>query len=99
MRNSFDIFISHASEDKVLVARPLYRLLRLMRYSVWFDESELRVGDSLRTKIDEGLSLCRYGVVIISPSFLSKRWPKRELDGLVSSSTLLVFDAPWYPLW
>jgi hypothetical protein len=84
MRKRFDIFISHASEDKLLVARPLYRLLRLMGYSIWFDEFELRLGDSLLRKIDEGLSLCRYGVVIISPSFLSKRWPKRELDGLVS---------------
>jgi TIR domain len=42
------------------------------------------MGDSLRRKIDEGLVLCRYGIVIISPSFLTKEWPQRELDGLVA---------------
>jgi hypothetical protein len=40
--------------------------------------------DSLRRKIDEGLARCRYGIVIVSPNFLSKEWPQRELDGLVA---------------
>src|SRR5205823_3950467 len=43
---------------------------------------ELRVGDSLREKIDEGLAESRFGIVILSPSFLAKNWPKRELNGL-----------------
>ena len=89
MSNLKDIFISHASEDKVSVARPLYRLLTLKGYSVWFDEFELKLGDSLRAKIDEGLSSCRFGVVVISPSFLNKQWPKRELDGLFSKEEVL----------
>lgn len=80
----WDLFISHASEDKDSVARPLYEMILKQGYSVWFDEATLRLGDSLRQKIDEGLSECRFGVVIISNSFLSKAWPQRELDALVS---------------
>lgn len=83
----FDIFISHASEDKELVARPLYKALVAKGWKVWFDEVELELGDSLRRKIDEGLSKCRYGVVILSPSFFQKEWPRRELDGLVARET------------
>jgi hypothetical protein len=79
-----DVFLSHASEDKDAIARPLYRALIDAGLTVWFDEAVLRLGDSLRRKIDEGLAHCNYGIVIISQSFLSKDWPQRELDGLVA---------------
>ena len=83
----YDLFLSHASEDKDSVARPLYNALADLGVSVWFDEATLEIGDSLRQKIDEGLSKCRYGVVILSPSFLKKQWPSRELDGLYARET------------
>jgi len=79
-----EIFISHASEDKVRVARPLASALRRRGFSVWFDEHSLRLGDSLKRKIDEGLTACDYGVVILSTHFFAKQWPKEELDGLVT---------------
>ena len=40
-----DVFISHASEDKVLVARPLAVALESRGYSVWLDENRLAIGD------------------------------------------------------
>ena len=76
------IFICHASEDKVPVARPLARELDNRGVDVWIDEAEILIGDSLRRKIDEGLRNCDYGVVILSPSFFKKEWPQQELDGL-----------------
>jgi hypothetical protein len=82
-----DVFICHASEDKDAIARPLYEELVRKGCKVWFDEAVLRLGDSLRAKIDEGLGRCRYGVVILSHSFFRKEWPRRELDGLVSRET------------
>jgi hypothetical protein len=78
----WDVFISHASEDKERVARPLAGLLRAAGLRVWLDENELRLGDSLRRKIDHGLAGSRYGVVVLSPSFFAKEWPQRELDAL-----------------
>ena len=78
----FDFFLSHASEDKKDVARPLYEALTKLGYSVWFDEAEIKVGDRLRKKIDEGLAIARFGIVILSPSFFGKNWPANELDGL-----------------
>jgi hypothetical protein len=77
-----DVFISHAREDKESVAAPLAAALGRHGYVVWFDQYVLRLGDSLRRTIDEGLATCRYGVVIMSPSFFNKEWPQRELDGL-----------------
>jgi hypothetical protein len=81
---AWDVFVSHASEDKETFARPLVRALESRGLTVWFDENTLKVGDSLRRSIDRGLSRSRYGVVVISRSFLSKEWPQRELDGLVA---------------
>jgi hypothetical protein len=83
----YDIFISHASEDKRAVARPLYDELTNRGLRVWFAEVELQLGDSLSQHIDRALARCRYGVVILSPQFLAKKWPRRELDGLVARET------------
>ena len=81
---SWDVFISHASEDKEDVALPLAQFLRSSSLSVWLDVVELNIGDSLRRKIDEGLANSRFAVVILSRSFLAKHWPQYELDGLVT---------------
>jgi hypothetical protein len=86
-KQEHDLFLSHASEDKDAIARPLYLALVAKGVSVWFDEATLELGDSLRRKIDDGLAKCRYGVVILSPKFLNKQWPQRELDGLVARET------------
>ncbi len=83
----YDLFLSHAFEDKEAIARPLYTALVAEGLSVWFDEAVLKLGDSLRRKIDEGLAKSQYGVVILSPRFLNKQWPQRELDGLVARET------------
>lgn len=80
----WDLFISHASEDKEEVAKPLALLLEAKGLKVWLDENELSLGDSLRAKIDHGLANSRHGLVILSASFFEKEWPQRELDGLVA---------------
>ena len=80
----WDLFISHASEDKDDVARPLADLFIQQGLKVWYDEYTLKVGDSLRRSIDRGLAGCRFGLVILSPHFLKKEWTKKELDGLVA---------------
>lgn len=80
----FDVFISHASEDKEEVVRPLATALQASGLNVWYDEFELRIGDSLRKRIDRGLSHSRFGVVVLSPAFFGRGWPEYELDGLVT---------------
>jgi hypothetical protein len=80
----FDVFISHATEDKDAVVRPLALALQEMGVEVWYDEFELRIGDSLRRKIDSGLARSRFGVVVLSRAFFAKNWPQYELDGLVT---------------
>jgi hypothetical protein len=80
----WDVFISHASEDNQTVVLPLAVALQRAGLKVWLDGQELHLGDSLSEKIDEGLATSRFGVVILSPSFLAKGWPRRELNGLMA---------------
>jgi len=81
---TWDLFISHASEDKDEVARPLADLFIQAGLKVWYDDYTLTVGDSLRRSIDRGLAGSRFGLVIISLHFFEKEWPQKELDGLVA---------------
>jgi hypothetical protein len=80
----WDVFISYASEDRDAVARPLASALQASSVTVWIDDQQLEVGDSLRRKIDQGLSRSRFGIVILSRHFFAKEWPQKELDALVA---------------
>lgn len=93
----WDVFISHASEDKEAVAEPLAEELTARGVKVWLDKTELRIGDSLRRKIDAGLAKSRFGVVVLSRSFFAKGWPQYELDGIVSRS--ISGEQTLLPLW
>jgi len=84
MKTKYDAFISYASEDKKTFVLNLAKSLIRKGFNIWFDETEIKVGDSIRRKIDEGLMKSRFGIVIFSRAFFSKNWPQRELDGLVS---------------
>lgn len=83
-KDHYDAFISHATEDKDTVVRPLAAALVRKGFRIWYDETELRVGDGLRKSIDRGLRKSRYGIVILSKAFFAKNWPQYELDGLAA---------------
>ena len=82
----YDVFISHASEDKEEVVRPLANALKDRKLNVWYDEYELKIGDSLRQKIDKGVANSKFGIVILSKNFIKKGWTNYELDGLITRS-------------
>ena len=73
--------------------RPLAERLVSAGLKVWYDDFSLKVGDSLRRSLDEGLSKSRFGVVILSPSFFKKEWPQKELDGLGNARCPAVVQA------
>src|SRR6185369_8539532 len=84
---SWDVFISHATEDKQAVAEPLSRALMKGGVSVWYDAFSLRVGDSLMSSIDFGLRKSKFGIVVLSKAFFRKDWPQRELRALAQKQS------------
>lgn len=78
----YDVFISHSSIDKETIARPLATALEKHGLSTWLDEEQLNVGDSIRRGIDEALRCSRFGIVILSQTYLKNEWTLKELDAL-----------------
>lgn len=80
----YDVFVSHAWEDKDDFVDEFVVELRNLGIKVWYDTSEIKWGDSMRKRIDDGLRKSRFGVAVLSPSYIreGKYWTKAELDGL-----------------
>ena len=93
----YDVFISHASEDKDAIVRQLATALKEAGLEIWYDEFELKIGDSLRRKIDQGLANSRFGIVVLSHAFFDKGWPNYELDGLVTRA--VTGEQVLLPIW
>ncbi|WP_319505648.1 toll/interleukin-1 receptor domain-containing protein [Bacteroides graminisolvens] len=84
-------FISHDSRDKELIARPLANGLSSRLCTVWYDEYSLKVGQSLRESIENGIKSARKCVIILSPNFISNTgWTKTEFNSIFTRS--LIFD-------
>jgi len=74
----FDCFISYFSGDKDFVRR-LARDLQLREVEVWHDQSEIEIGDSVSSKIEEGLARSYTFLIVLSPEALTRPWVKEEL--------------------
>lgn len=98
----WDVFISHASEDKENLVRALAKQLSdVYRINIWYDEFTLEYGDSLINSIEKGLRESEYGVVILSKDFFEKVWTERERVSLETKELLLnrkVIIPIWYKI-
>ena len=79
MSESYDVFLSHSSEDKSVVHSVAERL-KSDRLRVWLDDWELRPGDSIPAKIEEGLEHSRVLVFCMSANEFGSDWAQDEPD-------------------
>ena len=95
----YDVFISHATEDKGSFVDEFVDELKKLGIKVWYDTTEIKWGDSMRKRIDDGLRKSKFGIAVLSPNYIAdgKYWTKAEFDGLfqlesINGKTLL-------PIW
>jgi len=74
---SYDVFLSHSSKDKAVV-RAVAERLRADELKVWFDEWEIKPGDSIPAKIEEGLERSRVLVLCMSANAFGSDWAQLE---------------------
>ena len=74
------VYLAHASEDHDTLAKPLAESLMANGIEVWLDAWEIRIGDSLRRKMEDGLENCTHFVVLLTPRSLQKPWVEAEID-------------------
>lgn len=72
------IFLSHTSLDKPFVEK-LAASLSKIGVNAWFDKWEIKVGESLTWKIEEGIRENEFFGIILSPEALNSEWVRGEL--------------------
>jgi hypothetical protein len=77
------LFISYSHQDEVFVSR-LAAELAFKRRHVWLDRLEVRVGDSLITKIQNAITEASGLLIVLSPASVGSAWCQKELNaGLI----------------
>jgi hypothetical protein len=73
------LFICHASENKA-VASQLASFLETHGAEVWLDQWEIKVGDSIVQKINDGLHSASHLAILLSRDSITKPWVTKELS-------------------
>jgi len=76
------IFLSHNRADKE-AARALGGYLVLAGADVWFDEWEIRAGDSIPGKLNEGLADFDVFILLWSVNAARSNWVRREFESAI----------------
>ncbi len=81
LEKPMDCFLSYAGEDRDIAIK-LVNALTSRGIQVWWDRGQITLGDRLTQRINEGLRLSRYGLIMVSSYFIAKDWPQSELAAL-----------------
>lgn len=79
MEKSRQVFISYSHRDKV-VARKIAKDLSTRDVPVWIDEWEIKIGESIVQKIDEGLKQSGYILALLSEHSIASHWVQKEVS-------------------
>jgi RNA-directed DNA polymerase len=82
--DDFDVFISHASEDKDEIARPIFEACGKLGLKVFLDEAHIGWGQSFTQKINTALGSARTVLAIVSNASVVKEWPVIEVNTALS---------------
>ena len=74
-----DIFISYSRRDQEFVTR-LARDLDQQVAGVWFDQSDIQVGQQWHDEIMDGIRACKAFVLVLSPDAAESRYVHEELN-------------------
>lgn len=84
MANKKDVFLCHTSVDKKKYVIPFAEELDEEDITYWIDKAEIKWGDNIIEKINEGLKISSYVIVFLSPNFFGEEWPEKELASALS---------------
>jgi hypothetical protein len=76
----YDIFISHASADKISYVEELKASLSKLKVNIFYDKDTLQWGDNWKNKILEGVEKAEFAIIVISENFFGREWTEIELN-------------------
>src|SRR5262245_46945145 len=77
--NKPTVFISYSHSDRKFV-NELVDKLQKSGVGIWIDQWQIKVGDSITGKINEGIGVSDFLVVVLSKASVSSKWVKEELN-------------------
>lgn len=92
----YDVFISHAGEDKAF-AQELRDDLKELGIHAFVDKEDLRAADTADDIMLRAARTAPIGLAIFSREFFAKSWPMRELHIISERNTLLPVLTPREP--
>lgn len=82
-RKLYDVFLSHASKDKLAYVEELKQTLDILGVKVFYDKDTIEWGDDWKQKIYEGLEKSEFAIIVISEHFFGREWTEEELKRLL----------------
>ena len=79
IRKTYDVFISHASQDKSDYVDELYAKLRKLGINIFYDSESISWGDNWKQKILNGAESSEFAIIVISQNFFGREWTEKEL--------------------
>lgn len=84
MNKTSKVFICHSSKDKDRFVNDFAKRLRKNGIDAWYDEWEIKPGDSLPEKVFvEGIDKSDYFIIVISKNSIDSKWVKEELNSAI----------------
>lgn len=80
----YDVFLSHASADKISYVEELKQTLDILGIDVFYDKDTIEWGDDWKKKIYEGLEKSEFAIIVISKNFFGREWTELELQNLLN---------------
>ena len=77
------VFMSHNSRDKAFVRR-LANKLKVDGIDVWLDEIEIKIGESIHQKVNDGIAKSDFFAIVLSQSSVDSKWVQDELSSASS---------------
>ena len=86
-----DIFISYSRRDQEFVAR-LASDLNAQVAGVWFDQSDIQLGEKWHDEIIDGIHECKAFILVLSPDAAESKYVREEVN------KALELDKPIFPV-
>ena len=93
-------FLSYASQNKESLALPLAMALQEKGVRIWFDEYEIKPGDSIRATIELGLKSCERCILLLTKEYLeNRRMAKAEFESIFQREQIEGTNNLFVPVW
>lgn len=80
----YDLFISHASKDKLDYVERLKATLDKLNINIFYDKDSIKWGDKWKQRILEGVESSEFAIIVISENFFGREWTEKELNELLN---------------